>query len=212
MVGVARRVERGQLVAEHQPVAVLLDDVADVVTFERDRPLGERSRDGVARREGRVVVVDRRRLLEAGDHDDTAVRLAPDRAVRPRRTRSRGTGPARRPEHAGSRSRRSREWSPVLQSRRVSGRGGRARRRARRPRPRPPDRGRAPNTLEQRDQDDGVDVDVAEATRAQPARHAPPAPVEDRCRLGTELRGLATRHRARRASFAPRSCARRDSG
>ena len=37
-----RGVERGQLVTERQAVAVLLDDVADVVALERDRPLGER--------------------------------------------------------------------------------------------------------------------------------------------------------------------------
>ena len=46
--GVLRRIERGQLIAERQAVAVLLDDVADVVALERHRPLGPRSGDRVA--------------------------------------------------------------------------------------------------------------------------------------------------------------------
>ena len=44
--GVLRGIEGGQLIAEYEPVAVLLDDLADVVALERNRPLGE----GPARR------------------------------------------------------------------------------------------------------------------------------------------------------------------
>src|SRR4029453_17430657 len=39
--GVLGRIERGQLIAERQLVAVLLDDLTEVVAFERNRPLGE---------------------------------------------------------------------------------------------------------------------------------------------------------------------------
>ena len=41
--GVLRRVERRELVAERQLVAVLLDQVADVVAVERHREARERS-------------------------------------------------------------------------------------------------------------------------------------------------------------------------
>ena len=40
MIGVRRRVERRQLVAERKLVAVLLDQFGDVVTLQRDREPG----------------------------------------------------------------------------------------------------------------------------------------------------------------------------
>ena len=74
--------KRRQLVAHRQLVAVLVDERADVVALERDREAGERSGDRVARRERRGVVVDRDRLVVAGDHHHVVVRLAPHRALR----------------------------------------------------------------------------------------------------------------------------------
>ena len=81
--GVLGGIERRQLVAERQPVAVQLDDLADVVALERNGPLGERSGHGVAVREGDGVVVHRHRFLEPGDHDDTVMGLTPYRSVLP---------------------------------------------------------------------------------------------------------------------------------
>jgi hypothetical protein len=46
--GVLRRVEGRQLVVERQFVAVLLDEIADVVALERDRKSGKRSGHRVA--------------------------------------------------------------------------------------------------------------------------------------------------------------------
>ena len=90
---VVRRVERGELVAERQLVAVLHDDVADVVALHRDGELDERPADHVARRvgPGRQVVlgerggvaVDRHRLGVAGDHVHAEVRLPPHRPLLP---------------------------------------------------------------------------------------------------------------------------------
>ena len=77
--GVSRRVERGQLVAERQLVAVALDDVGDVVALERFGERHERSAHHVARRELGRVVVDRQRLVVAGHHEDAVVRLLPHR-------------------------------------------------------------------------------------------------------------------------------------
>ena len=81
--GVHRRVERRELVAHRQLVAVLLDERADVVADERHREAGERPGHRVARRERRGVVVHRDRLFVAGDHHDVVVRLALHRALRP---------------------------------------------------------------------------------------------------------------------------------
>ena len=47
-----------------------------------------------------------------------------------------------------------------------------------------------PEHAEQRHHDDRVDVDVAEASRRQVARHPPPAPVEQRRGLRPEGRVL----------------------
>ena len=67
---------------ERQRVAVSLDDVADVVPCERNRPGGERTGDGVAVREPLGVVIDLERFLVPRDHDDAVMRLAPYRSVR----------------------------------------------------------------------------------------------------------------------------------
>ena len=80
--GVDRRVEREQLVAHRQRVAVLLDERVDVVALERHREAGERPGGRVARRERRGVVVDRDRFVVAGHHHHVVVRLAADRALR----------------------------------------------------------------------------------------------------------------------------------
>ncbi len=81
MIGVARRIERRQLVAERQRVAVLLDERTHVVAFERDRETGERARHRVARRIGRGVVVDGDRFVVAGHHHHVVMRLARHRAA-----------------------------------------------------------------------------------------------------------------------------------
>src|SRR6185312_15857884 len=81
--GVLRRVERGELVAEGQLVAVFLDDRRDVVALERDRHLDERAAHGVAVRPRLLVAVDRGRLLVAGDQPDVPERVVPDRPLLP---------------------------------------------------------------------------------------------------------------------------------
>ena len=83
MGGVHGRIERWQLVAERQLVAVLVDDPADIVTLEGHCELHEGAGDGVARRVGRGVVVDRHGLLVAGDHEHAVVGLLPDRVLVP---------------------------------------------------------------------------------------------------------------------------------
>ena len=57
--------------------------VAHVVTLERYREPGERSGDGVARREPGGVVVHRDGFLVARHHDDVVMELAPHRALAP---------------------------------------------------------------------------------------------------------------------------------
>ena len=74
------RVERGQLVAEGKLVPVGLDDLGDIVSFERDGELGEGPDRRNAGREGRLVVVDGDRLVVAGHHVDVVERLLGDRA------------------------------------------------------------------------------------------------------------------------------------
>ncbi len=80
---VHRRVHRRKLVAERQFVAMLLDQLTDVVTLERDREAGERARDRVARRERVDVVVHGQCLVVPGHHHDVVVLLAPDGALLP---------------------------------------------------------------------------------------------------------------------------------
>ncbi len=82
MRGVLRRVERRQLVAERQLVAILLDEFADVVAFQRHRESREGPRDRIARRKCCSVVEDLHRLVVAGHHDDAVVRFALQRALR----------------------------------------------------------------------------------------------------------------------------------
>ncbi len=77
------RVHRGDLVAERQLVAVFLDDLAHVVALERDRKPGERTAHRIARRERVGVGVDGARLLVAGDHVDTVLRLTVDGTLGP---------------------------------------------------------------------------------------------------------------------------------
>ena len=83
MRGVHRRVERRQLVAERQLVAVRVDHGAHVVADDWDRELHERPADRVARRERGRVAVHRDGLVVAGDQVGALVRLAPDRALGP---------------------------------------------------------------------------------------------------------------------------------
>ena len=122
--GVVRRIERRELVAHRQLVAVLVDERAHVVAFEGHREAGKRSGHRVARREGRRVVVDRDRFLVSGHHHDALVRLAVHRALpaqvlevrigvgdrlrrpgRSRSPRSRSHHGSRRRRRAGRRSR-----------------------------------------------------------------------------------------------------------
>ena len=80
--GVDRRVEREQLVAHRQLVAVLLDERVDVVALERHGEPGERPGGRVARRERVGVVVDRDRFVVPGHHHHAVVALALHRALR----------------------------------------------------------------------------------------------------------------------------------
>ena len=81
VVGVLGRVERDDLVAHRQLVAVLLDQLADVVALERDRESGERPSHRGARREGLGVAEDRDRLVVTGHHHHVVVRFAPHRTL-----------------------------------------------------------------------------------------------------------------------------------
>ena len=98
-----RVVHDGDLVAERQLVAVVVDEVADVVALERHREPGERARHGVARRERGGVRVDRDRLLVPRHHDDVVVRSPAEPGISGAGGRSRGTGP--RPARCPGRNR-----------------------------------------------------------------------------------------------------------
>ena len=78
---VLRRVHRRDLVAEGQLVAVLLDQVADVVALEGDGEARERPGHRVARRERGGVGVHRDGLGVARHHHDPVVGLALHRAL-----------------------------------------------------------------------------------------------------------------------------------
>ena len=117
--GVLGRVERGELVAERELVAVLLDELGDVVALDRDREPGERSGDGGARRPDGLVVVDGDGLLVARDHPDVVVRLVRRRAVRADGLVVRRTGPGRRRGRGRSRRIRDRGRSHAAPVRRV---------------------------------------------------------------------------------------------
>ncbi len=80
--GVDGRVERQQLIAERQLVAVLFDERADVVAREGHGKPGERPGGGVARRERVGVVVHRDRFVVPGHHHHAVVPLALHRALR----------------------------------------------------------------------------------------------------------------------------------
>jgi hypothetical protein len=80
VVGVRRRVESRQLVAERDLVTMLHDQVGDVVAFERHWKTWERSGHRDAGRERVGVVVDVDGLLPARHHGDAVVVLAADRA------------------------------------------------------------------------------------------------------------------------------------
>ena len=80
---VLRRVHGGQLVAEGKLVAVLLNEVADVVALERDGKAREGAGHRVARRERRRVGVDGHRFVVAGHHHHPVIRLELDRALPP---------------------------------------------------------------------------------------------------------------------------------
>ncbi len=69
-------VERRQLVAERELVAMLLDELADVFAVERHREARERPGHRVARRERLGVVVHGERLVVARDHHDVVMWFA----------------------------------------------------------------------------------------------------------------------------------------
>ena len=81
LVGVLGRVERRQLVAERQVVAVRLDDLADVVALERNRDLDERPAHRVAVRPRLLVVVHGGRFFVPRDEPHVPLRVVPDRAL-----------------------------------------------------------------------------------------------------------------------------------
>ena len=81
MIGVDRRVERRELVAHGELVAMLRDELADVVALERDRKARKRTGHRRAGGEGLGVAVDGHRLVVSGDHHHVVVGLSPDRAL-----------------------------------------------------------------------------------------------------------------------------------
>ena len=83
VIGVGRRVQCRQLVAERQLVAVLLDQLRDVVTIDGDREAGERTRHRNARGEGVGVVQHRAGLVPAGHHRDSVMAFPRDGALLP---------------------------------------------------------------------------------------------------------------------------------
>jgi len=74
LTGVHRRVHRDHVLVHREPIAIAIDDVADVVTLERDREGRVRSNHRVARREGRGVAVDLGRLVVASHGHDPEMR------------------------------------------------------------------------------------------------------------------------------------------
>ena len=88
VVGVGRRVEGGQLVAERQLVAVLLDQLGDVTvapTFEAHRKAGKRTGHRDARGPRLGVVEHSAGLVPAGHHRDVVVASPGHRALLPKR-------------------------------------------------------------------------------------------------------------------------------
>ena len=81
VIGVRRRVEGRQLVAERDFIAMLLDQVGDIVALERNGEPGERAGHRDTRRERLGVVVDVDGLLPARHHRHAVVVLAADRAL-----------------------------------------------------------------------------------------------------------------------------------
>ena len=82
VIAVDGRIHRGELVAERQFVAVLVDQLAHVVVaVQRNGKSRERPRHRVARREGVGVGVHGARLVVPGDHVDALLRFAAYRAL-----------------------------------------------------------------------------------------------------------------------------------
>src|SRR5271154_826771 len=82
------RIERGQLVAERQLVAVLLDQLGDVTVspaFEAHRKTGERSGHRGARRPRFGVIEDGAGFFPAGHHRDVVVLFLGHRTLLPER-------------------------------------------------------------------------------------------------------------------------------
>ncbi len=83
-----RRIERGQLVAEWQFVAMFLDEIGDVgvpQTLEGYRKAGKWTRHRDARRERLGVVEHSTGLVPAGHHGDPVVVFPGDGALLPQR-------------------------------------------------------------------------------------------------------------------------------
>jgi hypothetical protein len=88
VVGVGRRIERGQLVAERQLVAALLDQLGDVTVsqaFEAHRKTGKRSGHRGARRPRLGVIEDGAGFFPAGHHRDVVVLFLGYRTLLPER-------------------------------------------------------------------------------------------------------------------------------
>ncbi|MDR7289363.1 hypothetical protein J2S38_002426 [Mycolicibacterium senegalense] len=82
------RIERRQLIAERQFVAVLLDEGGDLfgaASLQRNREARKRSGDRQAGREGLLVVVDLHGFFPAGHHGHVVVVFAGNRALVPQR-------------------------------------------------------------------------------------------------------------------------------
>ena len=81
--GVLGRVHGHHVLVHRQPVPEAIDELTDVVTFQRLREGRERTHDGVARRERLDVAVDLERLVVSRDRHHSVMRERRHRALRP---------------------------------------------------------------------------------------------------------------------------------